>query len=65
MSRLLKLGSIALLVALPACYHATMETGLPASTEILEPTFASGWIYGLVPPKPVATIAKPRGRIQG
>lgn len=58
MLRSLKFSSIALLIALPACYHATIETGLPPSTEVLEQTFASSWIYGLVPPKPVSTMAK-------
>lgn len=58
MLRSLKLSSVALLIALPACYHATIETGLPASTEVVEQTFAAGWIYGLVPPKPVSTMAK-------
>jgi hypothetical protein len=53
-----KLLSVALLIALPACYHATIETGLPPSNEVLEQSFASSWIYGLVPPKPVSTMAK-------
>jgi hypothetical protein len=58
MSRALKVVAASLLLTLPACYHATIETGLPASTEVLEQSFAASWIYGLVPPKPVSTMAK-------
>ena len=35
------------------CYHATVETGATPSTEVIHQTFASGWVYGLVPPKTV------------
>src|ERR671918_2083278 len=45
-------------VALSACYHATVETGLPPSTQVLEQSFASSWIYGLVPPKTVETASR-------
>jgi len=41
-----------------ACYHATIETGLPPSAQVIEQGFASGWIYGLVPPKTVSTASK-------
>ena len=40
------------------CYHATITTGLTPSTETVEKSFASGWIYGLVPPSTVETAAK-------
>jgi len=40
------------------CYHATIETGLTPSTEVIHETFASGWVYGLVPPKTIAAQAK-------
>jgi len=39
------------------CYAARVETGLPASTTVIKKGFASSWIYGLVPPKTVATSA--------
>jgi hypothetical protein len=55
---MLKLVAAALLLALPACYHATIETGLPASSQVIEKGFASGWIYGLVPPSPVKTMSQ-------
>jgi hypothetical protein len=46
---------LAAVVSLGACYHATIETGLTPSTQVLEQSFASSWIYGLVPPKTVET----------
>ena len=52
----------ALLVSTAACFHATIETGLAPSTTVIEQPFASGWIYGLVPPSTVETQSKcPRG----
>lgn len=52
----------ALLVSTAACFHATVETGLAPSTTVIEQPFASGWIYGLVPPSTVSTQAKcPKG----
>src|SRR5260370_7667182 len=48
---------VALLVALPACYHATINTGLPAGTAVVRESWASGWLWGLVPPPPVSTLA--------
>jgi hypothetical protein len=35
------------------CYHATVETGAAPSTEVIHQAWASGWVYGLVPPKTV------------
>ncbi len=49
---------ISLLVVLAGCYHATIETGLPPSAQTLEKSFASGWIYGLVPPSTVETASR-------
>jgi Bor protein len=40
------------------CYHATVETGAPPSPEVINKSFASGWILGLVPPSTVSTAAK-------
>jgi hypothetical protein len=40
------------------CYHATVETGASPSPEVIYKSFASGWIYGLVPPSTVATAAR-------
>ncbi len=58
MSRAPKLVVAALLLILPACYHATIETGLPAGNQVIEKSFASGWIYGLVPPSPVKAMSQ-------
>lgn len=58
MRRMLKVLTAALLLALPACYHAVIETGLPASPQVVEKAFASGWIYGLVPPSPISTMSQ-------
>jgi hypothetical protein len=40
------------------CYHATVETGLTPSSEVIEESFASGWIYGLVPPNTISAQVK-------
>jgi hypothetical protein len=40
------------------CYHATIVTGLKPSTEIIEESFASCWVYGLIPPNTISTEAK-------
>jgi hypothetical protein len=45
-------------IATAGCYHATIETGLPPSPQVIDKSFASGWIYGLVPPSTVSTVAK-------
>ena len=56
----IKRGASLLAAAIPlsACYHATIETGLTPSTQVLEQSFASSWIYGLVPPKTVETASR-------
>lgn len=40
------------------CYHATVTTGLTPSNVVLNESFASSWVYGLVPPNTVATESK-------
>ena len=45
-------------IAISGCYTATIETGLHPSTIVKENNWASCWIYGLVPPKTVETVAK-------
>ena len=54
-SRLAKLTPFLLVVA---CYHATVETGLTPSAEVIDKSFASSWIYGLVPPSTVSTASQ-------
>jgi len=58
MSRILRLSVACLLVATFACYHATVETGLTPSNEVVEKSFAAGWIFGLVPPSTVHTASQ-------
>lgn len=54
-----RLGTpLAAIVVLSGCYHATIETGLPPSTQTLEKPWASSWVYGLVPPQTVETASR-------
>jgi hypothetical protein len=62
MSALVRALGAASLVALGACYHATVETGATPSTLVIDKGFASSWIYGLVPPETISTTSKcPKG----
>jgi len=45
-------------LGLSACYHATVMTGLSPSPQTMENRWASGWIYGLVPPSTLETMAR-------
>jgi len=48
-----------------ACYHATVDTGLPPTNEQIKKSFASSWIYGLVPPSEIDSSEKcPQGVAQ-
>lgn len=58
MPRSSKLLVLALLLALPACYHATINTGLSAGPGVVRQDWASGWLWGLIPPPPVSTLAQ-------
>lgn len=40
------------------CHHATIDTGLASSTEVIHETFAASWIYGLVPPSTISAAVK-------
>jgi hypothetical protein len=53
MRRVASLATIGALVLSAGCYHATIETGRPASTTIVQNQWASSWIAGLVPPATV------------
>jgi len=46
-----------------ACYHATITTGATPSTQVIDKSWASSWIYGLVPPSTVETAAKCPGGV--
>jgi hypothetical protein len=56
--RHLPVGLLVSASLLVGCYHATIETGATPSTTLIENHWASGWVFGLVPPKTVATAAK-------
>jgi len=58
MHRVLKVAVVGLLAVAPACYHATVDTGLKPSAQVVEKSFAAGWIFGLVPPSTVETASK-------
>jgi len=58
MKRCLQVILPCLLVVLAGCYAATVETGLPPSNTVIKKSFASSWIYGLVPPSTVETAAR-------
>lgn len=54
-----------LTIALSGCYHATVDTGQPASGEVIVEPWAHGFIYGLVPPSTVETAERcPNGVAQ-
>ena len=46
------------LAASVGCFHATIETGRPASSDIVAKPWANSWVYGLVPPATVSTAAQ-------
>ena len=58
MNRLLKLILATAILSLAACWHATIETGLAPSNQVIEKGFAASWIIGLIPPSTVETQAK-------
>jgi Bor protein len=58
MPTLIRRFSLASVIALGGCYHATIETGATPSTVVIDKSFASSWIYGLVPPSTVSTTSK-------
>lgn len=57
-SALVLLAFIAL--GMSGCYHATIDTGLKASSDVVENEWASGWLWGLIPPNPISTKEKCR-----
>lgn len=48
----------ALCITGTACYHATIETGRPISSDVITIPWANSFVYGLVPPPLVETAAK-------
>src|SRR5438046_9190955 len=58
MRHALKATLVTMALVLAACWHATIETGLTPSNQVIEKDFASAWIIGLVPPSTLETQAK-------
>ena len=54
---MLLLTLLALTCAL-GCYHATIETGLPESGEMISQPWAASWVFGLVPPSTVSAAGQ-------
>ena len=50
--------ALAGMVGLVGCYHATIDTGAKPSTVVIQKHWASGWVFGLVPPSAVSTMAQ-------
>ena len=55
MRRILSLFALMVLV-LPACYRATVNTGRPMSSTVVNKPFQPSFVYGLVPP-PTLNVA--------
>jgi hypothetical protein len=54
----MRVAAVAACLSLGGCYHAIIDTGLSPSSEVIDQPWASGWVYGLVPPKPVEMMSK-------
>ncbi len=52
------LSLLSLCVAVGACFHATVETGLEPSAQTIHEPWANSWIAGLVPPSTIETAEK-------
>jgi hypothetical protein len=58
MARFTFILAVAITFVFIGCYHATVLTGAKPSTEVIEESFASSWIYGLVPPSTIEAQVK-------
>src|SRR5712691_843881 len=58
MKRLSQVAVVFSIDALAGCYHATIDTGLTPSTTVIDKAWASGWLFGLVPPSAVEAARK-------
>lgn len=43
---------------LAGCFHTTVTTGLPAGDVVIDQPWATGWLFGLVPPATVNTASE-------
>ncbi len=54
MNRLLRTALLATILAtVTGCYHATINTDLTPSSQVIDMPWASSFVYGIVPPKTV------------
>jgi hypothetical protein len=56
MLRPLRPLSVACLVVLAGCFHATINTGLTPGTQTIHHPWANSFVYGLVPPPTVEAM---------
>jgi hypothetical protein len=56
--RVLRILVLVSLSASLGCFHAIIETGKPPGSTTIDQEWASGFIYGLVPPDKVDTSSK-------
>ncbi len=52
------LAVAASVMVLGACYHATINTGLTPSKQVIKEAWAPGWIAGLIPPPVLETASR-------
>jgi Bor protein len=53
--RVARVGALGVLVG---CYHVRVETGLPLTQAVYEDKWATGYLWGLIPPHLVTTAVK-------
>ncbi|HEX6964972.1 MAG TPA: Bor family protein [Gemmatimonadaceae bacterium] len=53
-----QMSLIAVAVLLAGCYHAIVDTGRPPSSQVIDRPWSNSFIYGLVPPPVLETMAK-------
>ena len=56
--KLIRSAAVLAAFALTGCYHAVIETGRPAGSEVITQKWANSFIYGLVPPAMVNTASR-------
>lgn len=58
MRRFANIAVVGAVMLTAGCYHAVIETGRPASGQVVENKWAASWIAGLVPPAVVNTASQ-------
>ena len=47
------LGALAIMLTTTACFHQSVQSGLQPSSTVVEHTFVSTWLWGLVAAQPI------------